>query len=246
MLLALFSDIHGNREGFDACLADARKRGAERFVFLGDLVGYGADPAYVIDRVAQLEAEGALVVKGNHDAAISAPFVSMNQYARAAIEWTRNELNEAQKAFLADLPLTAELGEMLFVHSEAYDPEGWIYVTRAFEAHRSMCATGKRITVSGHVHSPHLYHMTSEKTASGIVPSSGVAMQLAESAKWHAILGSVGQPRDSIPAAAYGLYDDRSRLFTFQRVSYDIERAAHKIKAAGLPALLSARLFIGR
>ncbi len=246
MLTAIFADIHSNREAFDACLADARRRGAEHFAFLGDLVGYGADPGYVVDRVAEFREAGALVVQGNHDAAIAIPQENMNSYARAALDWTRDKLNAAQKDFLAGLPLTAESGETLFVHAEAYNPTHWTYISRASEAERSMRSTDKRVTISGHIHRPHLYHMTPHKPSSCFVPQADVPILLAKSHKWHAILGSVGQPRDEIPSAAYAIYDDRSALLTFQRAPYDIERAARKIKAAGLPAILSARLYIGR
>ncbi len=246
MLIAFFADIHANREALDVCLADAQRRGADRYVFLGDLVGYGADPGYVVDRVAEICADGALAIKGNHDAAIATPQESMNRYACAAIDWTRGKLNEKQKDFLAGLPLTADAGEILFVHAEAYNPTRWTYISRPSEAERSMRATDRRVTVSGHVHRPHLYHMTPHRPASCFVPSADVPILLAKSHKWHAILGSVGQPRDEIPSAAYAIYDDRSSLLTFVRVAYDIERAAGKIKAAGLPAILSARLYIGR
>ncbi len=246
MLIAIFADIHANREALDACLADAGRRGAEHFVFLGDLIGYGADPGYVVDSVAQFREAGAWVIKGNHDAAIADPQVSMNSYARVALDWTRGKLSAAQKEFLAGLPLTISCGEILFVHAEAYNPANWIYITKTIEAERSMQATQMRVTVSGHTHRPHLYHMTPHKPASCFVPSADVPILLAKSHKWHAIIGSVGQPRDEIPSAAYALYEDRSGLFTFRRVPYDIERAARKIKAAGLPAILSARLYIGR
>jgi diadenosine tetraphosphatase ApaH/serine/threonine PP2A family protein phosphatase len=246
VLIAILSDIHGNREALDACLDHARRRGAKQFVFLGDLVGYGADPLYVIDRVAELRDAGALVIKGNHDAAIANPQESMNTYARVALDWTRAKLNAAQTAFLASLPLTATLGEMLFVHAEASHPAKWIYISRLVEAERSMNASQMRVTVSGHIHRPHLYHMPPQKPASCFVPSTDVPILLAKSHKWHAIIGSVGQPRDEIPSAAYALYDDASGSFTFARAPYDIERAARKIKAAGLPAILSARLYIGR
>jgi diadenosine tetraphosphatase ApaH/serine/threonine PP2A family protein phosphatase len=109
-----------------------------------------------------------------------------------------------------------------------------------------MRATDKRVTFSGHIHRPHLYHMNPHKPSSCFVPKTDVPILLVKSHKWHAILGSVGQPRDEIPTAAYAIYDDRSASLTFQRAAYDIERAAHKIKAAGLPAILSARLYIGR
>lgn len=245
-LLAIFSDIHSNREAFDACLNDARAQDAERFVFLGDLVGYGAEPAYVVDRVAQFAAEGAIVVKGNHDAAIAAPRDSMNAYARDAIAWTRDRLSASQKEFLNGLPLTADFGEALFVHASAAHPEDWAYIDHAAEAARSMRATQKRVTICGHVHRPQLYSQAGETLPVCRVPASGRPVELARERKWLAILGSVGQPRDDIAAAAYGLYDDARARLSFQRVSYDIVAAAEKIRAAGLPEFLAARLYFGR
>ena len=144
-LLALFADIHGNREALDACLADAEAWGATRLVFLGDLVGYGADPAYIVDFAARKQTEGAIIVQGNHDAAVvGVAGGSMNETARAAIDWTRAQLDKDQRAFLAALPLTAVRDDVLFVHADAAAPARWIYIASSFEAHRSMRATPKR------------------------------------------------------------------------------------------------------
>jgi diadenosine tetraphosphatase ApaH/serine/threonine PP2A family protein phosphatase len=245
-LLAIFADIHSNREAFDVCLGEARARGAERLVFLGDLVGYGADPGYVVDRAAQLRAEGAIVIKGNHDAAIGETRDTMNAYAREARDWTREQLNQAQKDFLAELPLTAELSETLFVHADAAHPEQWAYIAHPFEAERSMRATRKRVTICGHVHCPQLYCEAGRNLPVSQIPETGKPILLAPDRKWLAVLGSVGQPREEIPAAAYALYDDERGLLTFLRAAYDIEAAARKIRAAGLPEILAARLYVGR
>jgi diadenosine tetraphosphatase ApaH/serine/threonine PP2A family protein phosphatase len=244
-LLAIFADVHSNREALDVCLAEARARGAERFVFLGDLVGYGADPSYVVDLVARLRAEGAIVIKGNHDAAIAETRGTMNAYARESRDWTRKQLNDAQKDFLAGLPLTAELGDTLFVHAGAAHPERWEYITHPIEAQRSMRGTQKRVTISGHVHRPQLYRETQDLPVYEI-PETGKPILLVPGHKWLAVLGSVGQPRDEIPAAAYALYDDQRGSLTFERAAYDIEAAAEKIRAAGLPEVLAARLNVGR
>ncbi len=245
-LLAIFADVHSNREALEACLADAQARGAERFVFLGDLVGYGADPGYVVDLVTRLRAAGAIVIKGNHDAAITETRDAMNVYARAARNWTRAQLSKAQKDFLANLPLTAELGEALLVHAEAAHPERWDYITHPIEAARSMRATQKRVTICGHVHRPQLYHQAGHNLPVSRIPATGEAIVLTQDLKWLAVLGSVGQPRDEISAAAYALYDDERALLTFLRAPYDIEAAAGKISAAGLPEILAARLYVGR
>lgn len=246
MLIALLSDIHGNREAFDACLAHARKQGAERFMLLGDLVGYGADPVYVVEAARLMQSEGAIVLLGNHDEAVSGSASGMNSYARAAIEWTRTKLDVAQKKFLAELPRTHREGDILFTHSEASDPPAWIYVANAGAAERSMRACDAQITFCGHVHVPQLYNMAPGKPAALFTPKAPLAVPLPPTRRWLAVLGSVGQPRDHNPTAAYALLDDDKRTVCFCRVPYDIERAAQKIKNAGLPAILSARLFVGR
>ena len=246
MLIAILSDIHANKEAFDACMAHAKRHGAERFVFLGDMIGYGADPGYVVDEVARHVAKGAVAILGNHDAALTEGAGGMNAYARTAIEWTETRLGAEQKAFLAGLPLSVEIDDALFVHSEASQPQHWIYVTSPSEAERSLVTTQKHVTFVGHVHRPQLYHMAPGKPAVCFIPSPGVGIPLARSRRWLAVLGSVGQPRDEVPSASYTIYDSTRGAMTFHRAPYDIETAAGKIKAAGLPAILSARLFIGR
>src|ERR1700760_3096369 len=128
LLLALFADIHANQQAFDACLDAARARGVERFILLGDFVGYGADPEWAVDTVMRMVEQGALAVRGNHDHAIGTPRESMNEVARAAIDWTRSRLSAAQRTFLADLPLTRDEDDRLYVHSEVSDPARWRYV----------------------------------------------------------------------------------------------------------------------
>ena len=246
MLIAVLADIHANREALDACLAHARKLGAQRFALIGDLVGYGADPAYVVDIARRLHAVGAIVVQGNHDEAVAGSTARMNDIARAALEWTRTQLDDSQKAFLAALPFTHEEGDALFTHADASRPADWLYVTTPADAERSLRAADRLVTFCGHVHRPQLYNMAPLKPPLLFIPKAPVATPLIPSRRWLAVMGAVGQPRDDNPSAAYGLYDSQRRTITYCRVPYDIERAAQKIKTAGLPALLSARLFIGR
>jgi diadenosine tetraphosphatase ApaH/serine/threonine PP2A family protein phosphatase len=246
MRLALLADIHGNREALDACLEHAHRRGAERFGFLGDLVGYGADPGYVVDTVADYCSRGAFAILGNHDAAVLGEEDNMNAYARAAIDWTRDELDDLQKTFLERLSFGLEEEHVLFVHSEASAPADWIYVTDEDAAGQSMQATPKPVTICGHVHVPQLYQCGPDGRIIGVVPRTNQPILFDRSAKSLAVLGSVGQPRDENPNAAYALYDDTDMSLTYVRVDYDIERAAQKIHAAGLPRFLAARLFIGR
>lgn len=248
MRIGFLSDIHGNREALDACLAQAARQGVDRLVFLGDLVGYGADPVYVVDKVAELkDVKGAIVLLGNHDqAAVTNSTEGMNQYAASAIRWTHNELDPAQIAFLRGLKPLQEEDDRLYVHSDATAPDQWRYVTDAAEAERSLRATDKRLTFCGHVHRPQLYHMAPMKPAIAFKPQTGTPIPLIGNRKWLLVQGAVGQPRDENPAASWGLLDTDKGEFTYLRTPYDIESAAGKIHAAHLPQILAARLYIGR
>jgi diadenosine tetraphosphatase ApaH/serine/threonine PP2A family protein phosphatase len=246
VLLALFADVHANRQAFAACLEAARSRGAERFILLGDFVGYGADPEWALDTVMRLVEEGALVVRGNHDNAIGTPSESMNEVAQAAIDWTRGRLSAAQRAFLSDLPLAQDEDDRLYVHSEASNPARWRYVQSTADAARSIVATSAQVTFCGHIHRPALYSMSVTAKMTSFVPTSGVGVQLLKGRRWLAVLGSVGQPRDGNPAACFATYDTETREITYCRVPYDIETAANRIRASGLPLWLAERLSQGR
>ncbi|MFB9268217.1 metallophosphoesterase family protein [Bradyrhizobium erythrophlei] len=246
MRLALFSDIHANRQAFAACLEAARARGAERLICLGDIVGYGADPEWAVDTVMDLVAGGAIALRGNHDNAINAPDSGMNDDAQAAIDWTRDRLSAARRRFLAELPISHEEDNRLYVHAEASDPSKWHYVRDTSGAARSMMATELQITFCGHVHRPGLYSMSSAAKMTSFVPTTGMPVQLLTGRRWLAVLGSVGQPRDGDPAASFAIFDTKSREITYLRVPYDVASAAAKIKANGLPHWLADRLFLGR
>jgi diadenosine tetraphosphatase ApaH/serine/threonine PP2A family protein phosphatase len=247
MRLALLADIHANLEAFQACLDHARQRGAERVVLLGDLVGYGADPGAVVDIAMAEVAAGGLAVLGNHDEAAAGIGASgMNDAAAAAIAWTRERLSAAQRAFLRDLPLTAEEEGRLYVHAEASLPGRWRYVTDAEAARRSLAATDAQATFCGHVHRPALYSLGETGKVTSFRPVGGAPVPLAPGRSWLAVLGAVGQPRDGNPAACYLLLETRPLQATWQRVPYDVAAAAAKIRAAGLPERLADRLFLGR
>ncbi len=245
MLLAIFADIHANRQAFGACLDFARARGAERMICLGDYVGYGADPEWTVETVMDLVDSGAIAVRGNHDNAIGTT-ESMNAQAQAAIEWTRGRLSAAQRGFLADLPLTLHEEDRLYVHSEASHPARWRYVCDASDAARSIQATDAHLTFCGHIHQPALYSMSSTAKMTSFVPTSGVPVQLLGGRRWLAVLGSVGQPRDGDPAACFVMFDTETREITYCRVPYDVEEAASRIRENGLPLWLAERLLIGR
>ena len=246
VLLALFADIHANRQAFAACLDFARAQGAERMIFLGDYVGYGADPEWTVDTVMGLVEEGAVAVRGNHDSAIGTTAESMNAVAQAAIEWTRGRLSAPQRRFLAELPLTRQEDDRLYVHSEASNPARWRYVRDTPDAARSIEAADAHITFCGHIHSPALYSMSSAAKMTSFVPTADVLVQLLGGRRWLAVIGSVGQPRDGNPAAAFAMLDTDTREITSCRVPYDVEEAAQRIRANGLPHWLADRLLIGK
>jgi diadenosine tetraphosphatase ApaH/serine/threonine PP2A family protein phosphatase len=244
--VAVFADIHGNRQAFEACLKVARERGAERVILLGDLVGYGADPEWVVDTVMDLVAHGAVAVRGNHDQAVNSSAETMNAEAQIAIEWTRGRLDAGQRRFLAELPMLAEDGDRLYVHSEASSPTRWHYVRSTADAAKSLIATPCHVTFCGHIHRPALYSMSVTAKMTSFVPKTDVPVQLLRGRQWLAVLGSVGQPRDGDPAASFVLFDTETSQITYCRVPYDIEAAASRIRENGLPHWLADRLSQGR
>jgi len=246
VLLAIFTDIHANRQAFSACLDLARARGAERIICLGDYVGYGADPEWAVETIMGLVDSGAMAVRGNHDNAVGTTTESMNAAAQAAIEWTRGRLNAAQRRFLAELPLTLQEDDRLYVHSEASNPLRWRYVESAPDAARSIQATSAQVTFCGHIHQPALYSMSSAAKMTSFVPTPGVPVQLLSGRRWLAVVGSVGQPRDGDPAASFAMFDTSTREITYCRVAYDVETAAKRIRENGLPLWLADRLLVGR
>ena len=245
MRLAVFADIHANRQAFSACLDVARARGAERIVCLGDVVGYGADPEWAVDTVMGLVDDGAIAVIGNHDHAVSTPSETMNAAAQAAIEWTRGRLSAPQRRFLAELPLTRQEDDRLYVHAEASHPARWHYVRGTSDAARSIEATDAHVTFCGHIHRPALYSMSSAAKMTSFIPTSDVPVQLLGGRRWLAVIGSVGQPRDGDPAAAFAMLDTTSCEITYCRVPYDVEAAADRIRANGLAALAGRSLARG-
>lgn len=250
MRWAFITDIHANRQAFEAVLADAKAQGATRYALLGDFVGYGPDPAWVVDQVMALAADGAIVVQGNHDEAVAnGSHPGMHPDARAVVDWTRAQLNEDQLRFLARLPLQAhgEPGHCLFVHANAFDPKGWEYIQGRAEAVKSLHASPARIQVCGHMHEPMLFHLSGTGKAGDFRPVAGVPMPLPAHRQWLVIPGSCGQPRDGNPAACYALLDpgrsdlDDSRI-SFQRVAYDVDATVAALRATELPPLIAERL----
>ena len=206
-------------------------------------MGYGADPVAVLDLIQHYAADGAVVVLGNHDAAvIGGAAYSFNSAAQSAIVWTQGQLGDRQRAFLAGLPLVVRDDDILFVHASAVAPERWIYVTGPTEAEQSIRAAGAGIVFCGHVHEQRIYYVGAAGRPMPFRPVSGTPIPTGKHRQWLAIVGSAGQPRDRNNSACYALADlERARL-TFFRVPYDYRSAAQKIRSAGLPDRLALRL----
>jgi diadenosine tetraphosphatase ApaH/serine/threonine PP2A family protein phosphatase len=246
MRIAFLADIHANLEALHACLGDARTRGAERFVFLGDYVGYGPDPEAVVEAVMTCVAQGAMAVRGNHDHAVGDMREAMALDAQTTIAWTRGRLGAAARAFLADLPLTLTDDDRLYVHADASAPARWHYVLDDDAARRALAATGARLTLCGHVHVPMLYAINAAAKLTRFRPPADMPVPLSRQRRWLAVLGSVGQPRDGSPASCYAMLETATFELVVRRVPYDHAATAAKMRAAGLPEALAARLAAGR
>jgi len=245
MRIALMADIHANREAFEACLAHAGGQRIDRFAFLGDYVNYGADPEWVVETLRGHVERGAIAVLGNHDAAVGEWRESMTSPAEVALGWTRVQLGAEDRKFLSGLPLVHEEDGLLLVHADASAPAKWAYVADAEDAGRCLRATTARLILCGHVHKPALYSLSAVWKTTGFQPVTGAPVPLFPHRRYLMVVGSVGQPRDGNPAAAYSVLDlGKGELTTF-RVPYDIDAAAAKIRAARLPEMLAERLHQG-
>jgi diadenosine tetraphosphatase ApaH/serine/threonine PP2A family protein phosphatase len=244
MRIAFLADIHANFEALNACLASLSERAVDQIVCLGDIVGYGADPVACLDVIRNTC--GDRIVRGNHDEAVVGSSFRLNETAAAALRWTASVLSAEQKTYLSTLPLTLADDDRLYVHSSAASPEDYPYVHSLREASDSLAASKAHLTLCGHVHDPALYHISVTGKVMGFIPMATTPIPLLTQRRWLAVMGAVGQPRDGNPAAAYGIYDTSNREITFIRVPYDIEAAAAKIRAAGLPDSLWKRLSQGR
>lgn len=236
------ADLHANREAFEACLEHAAARRPDRFVFLGDYVGYGADPAWVVNKVMELALQGAVAVLGNHDLAVADRRESLNPDAELALSWTRGQLGADAREFLASLPLRFEDETRLYVHASPQTYPKWPYVDSIHAAQRALDASRAMSVFCGHVHVPSIYGITAVGKIVSFQPVPGVPIPMPRHRRWFTVLGSVGQPRDGNVSSSYALLDTGTSEITFHRVVYDVDVAAAKIRQAGLPHSLAERL----
>lgn len=251
MKLALLSDLHANLQATQACLAHAQAAGADAYAFLGDLVGYGGQPQEVVDLVMAYAAQGAAVVQGNHDAWACRAMAVARSQGELGADWTRAQLREDQREFLATLPLTHHHGTVLLVHASADAPDRWRYVDNPQVAAQSLDGAAAmdsaiRHVFGGHVHAQTLYFRSPVGKLMPFQPTAGVPIPVPAHRHWVATVGSVGQPRDGRNKAMYALFDVERQQLVFQRVAYDHAAAATHIRRAGLPSDYADRLERGR
>jgi predicted phosphodiesterase len=240
MKYAIISDIHGNLEALQAVLKDIEDREISSHICLGDIAGYGANPNECVDVIRALNCPCIL---GNHDAgAVGITNISnFNSAARTAIEYHDEVLNDENKEYLRDLKLTDRIENFTVVHANLEDPKEWGYIFNSYEAEHYFPFQKDTVCFFGHT------HIQCSFTSNTQTPYSKASkLKIKPGHKYLINVGSVGQPRDGNPEAAYGIYDLETNTVTLERVPYDIETAQQKILDANLPNILALRLAIGK
>jgi diadenosine tetraphosphatase ApaH/serine/threonine PP2A family protein phosphatase len=240
----VISDVHANLEALDAVLAAAGPH--DHVLVLGDLVGYGADPNAVIDRVRALPA--ATFIRGNHDK-VGAGLENtdgFNYLARHAINWTTNTLTPERRQWLAALPQGPTIIDDLveICHGAPFDED--VYIFDDLDAMRALRVARRPLCLFGHTHVVAGYHATRQMQSVESIQDTPIHIPRDGGARFLVNCGAVGQPRDGDPRAAYGMLDSAARTLSLARVEYDVSAAQAKIVAAGLPDVLAQRLAVGR
>jgi predicted phosphodiesterase len=242
----VLTDIHANLEALNTCLADAKARGYERSLVLGDLVGYGADPNPVVERVQALEP--VAIVRGNHDkvaCGLEQP-EGFNAVAKIAARWTLDALSPSHREWLAGLPEGPTIVDDLIeiCHGSPYDEDA--YITDEMDAVRVLKVSARPLCLFGHTHYPAVFELSGGELNLGRSAGAESRLALREGAKYLVNPGSVGQPRDGDPRAAYAIVDSETMEVELVRVDYPIAATQSKLLKAGLPEILAQRLTLGR
>jgi len=243
MRVAIFSDIHSNQEALQAFLDHSLTRNIDRYMCLGDVVGYGANPNRCISMLRTLP--HCLFILGNHDAATLGVVMNMEKKPRRVINWTIKKLTDESYYFLKEMVDTVRWDDVFFCHSNPYKPRNWYYISEKAYISRSFARSKAKILFVGHTHVPvaitrknfFCVYIRSPKHQS-VVPVATLNRQIFN-------CGSIGQPRDGDPRGAYLVYDTTKSVVEFYRFEYDCGRAKEKIIAAGLPESLGQRLLSG-
>jgi diadenosine tetraphosphatase ApaH/serine/threonine PP2A family protein phosphatase len=247
MRYLILSDIHANMEAFEAVLEAAKDLDYERTLVLGDLVGYGADPNAVIEKVRSMSPFG--LIRGNHDkvgSGVESP-EGFNAVARNAIRWTYDSLTPNNREWLAALPAGPIVVDDLIeiCHGTPFDEDA--YVFDDLDALRAMHAAQRRLCLFGHTHVQVGYMLTGDQfTLTTMEVDRPLTIPLGTDASHLINPGSVGQPRDGDPRAGFGIVDTERQEVTIYRTEYPIAATQDRIISAGLPAVLAQRLALGR
>jgi diadenosine tetraphosphatase ApaH/serine/threonine PP2A family protein phosphatase len=245
MRYLILSDIHANIDALESVLASAPADTWDRVIVLGDLVGYGAEPNAVIDRILGLDP--LMVIRGNHDKAACGidDGSSFNMVARMAAQWTMGTLTATNREYLRALPAgPATIDDGVEIcHGAPFDEDHYIFDSE--DASRALDAASRPLCLFGHTHLPVVF-LRDPGRFEGLVPDGDVEVVLERDVKYLINVGSVGQPRDGEPRAAFGIYNTETVTLTLRRVAYPVEEAQRRIQNAGLPASLANRLAIGR
>lgn len=243
MRYGILGDIHSNLTALETALRCFENEGVDRIVSVGDVVGYGAAPRECIELVRSVD---AVVVKGNHDAACVGEIdvLYFNNYAREAVHWTTSVLTDDDFRWLASLPYTSRLDHCLVGHGTLHRPELFDYIQSTTDADPSLDAMDLPVCFVGHTHVPvTLLRLVDDPTRTAYTVDTEI--DLSEVSRALVNVGSVGQPRDEDPRAAYAIFDSALNRVWIKRAAYDIAREAQRIRAAGLPSVLADRLFLG-
>jgi len=242
MRVAVISDIHANLHALEAVLAALAAEPPDEVWCLGDLVGYGPKPN---ECCALVEARASVCLSGNHDLAVVGT-IDLDEFsgdAATAAAWTRGVLEDDARAFLSGLEPAGKAADVALFHGSARDPV-WEYILSDAAAAATLLLTEEPLVLVGHSHAALEVSFRDMGLDGGLAPD-GTTLELA-GARWVLNPGSVGQPRDGDPRAAYLVLDSDARRASFHRVAYDIERTQAEMRAAGLPEQLSERLSMGQ
>ncbi len=247
MRVLVLSDIHANLAALEAVLADAEEQGYEATWCLGDVVGYGPDPNECIERLRELPGE-LVCVAGNHDwAALGRLDIEdFNPEARRAVQWTQAELTAGNRAWLESLPDQPVVrGRYTITHGSPRHPI-WEYILTPSIARSNFEHFSTPYCLIGHTHVPVIYRLPEEdKRCEALMPTTEFPIALAGPHRLILNPGSVGQPRDSDPRASYALLDTDRDVWIYRRLAYPVELTQAKMREAGLPERLIARLAYG-
>ena len=241
MRYGIFSDIHSNLEAFNAVITAYKKERIDRYLCIGDIVGYATDVHSCIQLVKNLKAE---IVAGNHDWGASGKFdlEYFNPAAKEALIWTSKTLSQSELDFLQNLPLAHSEENFVLAHGTLDSPEKFYYLNDYDEADRTFSVLKSEICFIGHTHRPGVFVEAEEN----LFYKPLARVQLEDKKRYIINVGSVGQPRDGDCRAAFVIYDTEAKTVELKRITYDFTATQEKILKAGLPEFLASRLAEGR